>query len=437
MAASANAVTRDPAVERLMARVSTRLEAVARAAVERYRQEIPDYAGLDDDVLYGDVMQVTVDNIRALMANLERGEPLTEAQLEEMRDGGARRVHQGVSIPGMLSAYRMWAQSVWDAIVACAENAEEREAALCLAGRILQHLDAVSTAAAQGYLEEALGASKDREMIRRDLLDALVSGQADSEAARLQAEALGIALAESYIVVVATTGTALDGTLAARAAMRRVAEAMRVVLQPRTGAVLIGMRADEVIAFSPADGHGALADVKQRCARLAAAAGADGICVGIGAWHPGASGVVMSFEEAREAAGIALELGATGEPVAFDDILIDHLLRSSSHSPRVLAEIIRPLREYDEQRRAELVPTLEAYFTSGFNLTKSAAALSVNPNTVVYRLKRVHELTGRDTHDPHDLLVLSLALRSMPATHAALRSPRAGTSPALASSKDR
>jgi DNA-binding PucR family transcriptional regulator len=35
----------------------------------------------------------------------------------------------------------------------------------------------------------------------------------------------------------------------------------------------------------------------------------------------------------------------------------------------------------------------------------------VHANTVVYRLRRVRELTGRDPHDPDDLLLLSLGLK--------------------------
>jgi DNA-binding PucR family transcriptional regulator len=45
------------------------------------------------------------------------------------------------------------------------------------------------------------------------------------------------------------------------------------------------------------------------------------------------------------------------------------------------------------------------------NVTKSAEVLFVNPNTIVYRLRRIKELTGRDPHDPDDLLVLSLAMK--------------------------
>jgi DNA-binding PucR family transcriptional regulator len=35
----------------------------------------------------------------------------------------------------------------------------------------------------------------------------------------------------------------------------------------------------------------------------------------------------------------------------------------------------------------------------------------VHPNTVVYRLRRVHQLTGRDVHDPTDLLILFLSIK--------------------------
>jgi DNA-binding PucR family transcriptional regulator len=44
-------------------------------------------------------------------------------------------------------------------------------------------------------------------------------------------------------------------------------------------------------------------------------------------------------------------------------------------------------------------------------MTKSAAALFVDPNTIVYRLRRIREVCGRDPHDPNDLLLLTLALK--------------------------
>jgi DNA-binding PucR family transcriptional regulator len=67
--------------------------------------------------------------------------------------------------------------------------------------------------------------------------------------------------------------------------------------------------------------------------------------------------------------------------------------------------------DYDRQHSADLVATLKAYVETRFNLTKSAALLSVHPNTVVYRLGRVYELAGRDPRNVEDLLVLWLGLK--------------------------
>ncbi len=55
--------------------------------------------------------------------------------------------------------------------------------------------------------------------------------------------------------------------------------------------------------------------------------------------------------------------------------------------------------------------TLRAYLESGFNLTKTAGILCVHPNTVVYRLRRIKEITARDPHNPNDLLLLCLGLK--------------------------
>ena len=119
----------------------------------------------------------------------------------------------------------------------------------------------------------------------------------------------------------------------------------------------------------------------------------------------------MGYAEADEAVQIALGSGILGRAVAFDEVLIDHMVRSSPHGDRILDGTLRPLIEYDSDRQSELVPTLRAYVNAGFNLTKSAETLSVHPNTVVYRLRRIKELSGRDPHEPDDLLLLFLGLK--------------------------
>jgi DNA-binding PucR family transcriptional regulator len=54
---------------------------------------------------------------------------------------------------------------------------------------------------------------------------------------------------------------------------------------------------------------------------------------------------------------------------------------------------------------------LRTYLDAGLNLTRTAKALFVHPNTVVYRLRRIRELSGRDPRSPDDVLILSLAIK--------------------------
>ena len=67
-------------------------------------------------------------------------------------------------------------------------------------------------------------------------------------------------------------------------------------------------------------------------------------------------------------------------------------------------------------------PTLRAYIAASTNMTQSGRLLTVHPNTVVYRLRRIRELTGRDPHAMDDLQVLFLALRGNELTSVAMDS---------------
>jgi DNA-binding PucR family transcriptional regulator len=135
------------------------------------------------------------------------------------------------------------------------------------------------------------------------------------------------------------------------------------------------------------------------------------VSAGISGWHHGMAGIPDAFAEAREAVEIAAGTGIRGRVVSLEDVVVDHMLRSSPHARRILEEALQPLLEYDQAHHAELVATLQAYVESGAKLTRTARRLTVHPNTVVYRLRRIRELSGRDPHDMSELLILFLALK--------------------------
>ncbi|MDQ4124886.1 MAG: helix-turn-helix domain-containing protein, partial [Actinomycetota bacterium] len=176
------------------------------------------------------------------------------------------------------------------------------------------------------------------------------------------------------------------------------------------GSLLVGMRQGEVVALYPAAQPIELEQIKQEADDLARTLDEDAH-IGFSSWHAGMPAIAVGYAEARDAVEIALGAGIRGRAVAFNDVLIDHMVRSSPHGDRILDQTLRPLVTYDRERQGDLVKTLRVYLDSGFNLTRSAEALSVHPNTVVYRLKRVKDLSGRDPYDPDDLLLLLLGLK--------------------------
>jgi sugar diacid utilization regulator len=276
---------------------------------------------------------------------------------------------------------------------------------------MLSQIDQISTVAADAYLDEV----SDRGLLRRELMDALVTGRGDTEMARRRAGALGLRLAENYVVIVLrASGVDPEDTrrqsLSTQVALDHIVHATRRRLHPAVGSLMVGMRHGDIVVLYPVSGPDGVAEVRCECAALVDALGAD-VRAGMGGWHAGLAATASGYREALDAADIAEAKGIRNRAVALDEVLVDHIFRSSPYADRILAETMRPVIEYDRAHGGSFVTTLRAYLEAGLNLTRTAKALFVHPNTVEYRLRRIRELTGRDPRSPDDLLILSLAIR--------------------------
>jgi len=93
-------------------------------------------------------------------------------------------------------------------------------------------------------------------------------------------------------------------------------------------------------------------------------------------------------------------------PVSSRELLPERALLGDPHAVAVLAtEVMRPLADADPA----LAKTLDAYLDSGGAIEACARKLTVHPNTVRYRLKRITDFTGRDPTVPRDAYVLRVA----------------------------
>src|SRR3954468_16187572 len=401
------------AMAELADRLRPRHEEIAREMVALYREEIVDYAASSDDFLEGEVLEVTRRALTHVLDNIAADEVSpSERQATELRRMLSRRPHQGVALPSIQHAFRLFNEHLYDELSACAAPASQRELqAVIRGGRVIMRFaDVVIGMVTQAYLDEMEDVRGDREIVSRSLLDSVLAGRSSSPSTQRDARILGIDLIAQNVVVVARAPV---GEEKRPRTLRVAAKALRQELlrQLDQGRGLVGIREGGGVCLCPApnplDGRRA-ADAAHTAA---AALDELGMSIGISSWHAHAEEIPGAYAEAREAADIAIRTGVRNRAVAYDDVLVDHVLRENENAARVIAAALGPVREYDARRNAQLIASLRAYIDANFSITRAARAMHIHSNTLLYRLQRVRELTGRDPRNPRDIVFLALSLR--------------------------
>jgi purine catabolism regulator len=175
-------------------------------------------------------------------------------------------------------------------------------------------------------------------------------------------------------------------------------------------------RGDRVLAIVPADAAPALepARLAHRLHEVFGDRVSWGIADGAMALAELADGMARAERALR--VGRALEgPGTVADAVALGPFLLLDALARDPEACRTAAALLEPLERYDSERSRELVQTLEIFLAENGNTTSAARRLFLNRHSLMYRLRKVEELTGRDLkrHEDRFLLELSLRLRRL------------------------
>lgn len=303
---------------------------------QHYVQEIPDYARLNRFLLEQDVARVSYEYLRAL----EAGEDVETIA----RFVGQRRQRQGVSLPALLRAYRLWARDTLEALCFLAPDSLEQYVL-----KVGQILDRVSEASIQGYQQAVEG------VLRKGPFTGLAVGLTDAGTVVLVPRFLRLS-SDQIVYVQGLMGSLLFLTMPfaeAEEGLRSLARHCKAVLWVEEGLRLSDLQAD--------------------------------------------------LEEAL-ALGRLLNLPPGVYPTRFLWPLA-MAMESTKGRDRLLC-LLEPLEGHPE-----LIRTLEAYLQSGLSLKGTAYRLGLHPNTVLYRLRRVQELSSVNLERVEDLCLLSLALQ--------------------------
>lgn len=90
--------------------------------------------------------------------------------------------------------------------------------------------------------------------------------------------------------------------------------------------------------------------------------------------------------------------------------------RTVGEAAAVVDRILGPLLTYDREHNAELVHSLDQFLRANRSWQRAAEALYIHKQTLVYRMKRVEELTGRRLDDTGHVAELWLALQALELT---------------------
>lgn len=365
----------------------------------------------------------------------EDGQVSAMAGLEHQSDSQQQRTLAGLPNP---TALRTWAasqepgrlgqavgtvklsgNSAYNQAVVSAIVAGERLQGYCLLLRAGEPGDSEATtverlASRQGAHAAALEWSRQhavgevREKMQAAFVDELLAYEiADEQAWVQRGESLGYDLSRPHTAWLVDVRDAPQGLLTQ-------------FLQEQKESIPLSRRSEGVLLFWPGDNPKSGRTFKNEANLLVetilGTAPRAQVIIGIG--RPAASPAewLRSLQQARE----SWHMGKSwqGAPVTyFGDLGLYQLLTALSSNPeaaRFFRKTIRPLIEHDDNRSAELVETLDAFFHCHGNLSQTAARLHIHRNTLTYRLERIAAITKLDLNDPDARFSLQLALKLRP-----------------------
>lgn len=357
--------------------------------------DYPTYASLTS----GDLRAANYRNLDQILGEITRApDSRYEADLSPLQETGRRRAQQGVPLESLLYAFRLGGRVIWEGLVREASRSGDPADMVRLleeAVVVWEAIDRSSTIVAKAYRDEQAHQQWQSQRRRETVLSTLLQGRPLAPGAIVEAsDVLGIRAGGPMVIVIALVVGATGGEPSAtpEVALAEAGFTSAWVSQGArdSGLVALTTRSDEDRAYA------VLTDLLPGPATV--------------------SPVVEGFEHVAEAHRVAsltlrtLPDGFTGVARATDR-LAQSLLASTPDVTRVLVQHhIGPLLGLRPAERDTFFDTVEAVVGAGGSYSGAARELFCHRNTVIKRMRRLEELTGRRVDDLRVLFDIYLAV---------------------------
>lgn len=372
--------SRDALVDAVVSRMPQLVAEVRDELAER----VPDYARFLTDHLESVTRSAgaVAGRIVALMGEPAPGD---EVELDLFEELGRSQWREGRALPDLLAAYQIGGRALWRHVSAAALVIGLRSEDLAgLAEAVFFFVDQLSSASAHGYVLEQEESGALRERHRDELVELLLSGSGDATAIRAAARRAEWPVPEKVSVVLVDPDDV-------RTLTRLDVQALPVRRSTVVGAI-----------------------VPHRTVRGGERAALQALLRGAHA-TVGAPVPLELVPRSLALAEIAARLGR--EHLLEDDPLFvaDHLDAIIVHRDQRLLDalgdqVLAPLLELPPTSRDRLRETLRSWLWHMGDRRAMAEELHVHPQTVRYRMNRLHEIFGDALDDPAARARMHLAL---------------------------
>lgn len=138
------------------------------------------------------------------------------------------------------------------------------------------------------------------------------------------------------------------------------------------------------------------------------------ISVGVGRPCSGVRYIKKSYEEAQSALRIGRFMNGPSNVSYYDHLGPYRFfceLKDSEAMLNFCQETVGKITTYDSQNDSDLLNTAICYFKNDCNLRRTAEDLFIHKNSVIYRIKKIEEITGLSMGDPEKRFNLQLGLK--------------------------
>ncbi|APS22133.1 PucR family transcriptional regulator [Streptomyces sp. Tue 6075] len=383
-----------------------------------YAQEPAYRAAIDSD--RAEVWQEVHHSLRHNVGSLIQPREFRESAHRTSRWIGEIRAEQGVPLDAVLHAFRMGGAMVWQDLVdeTARRDPDDIRLLVHVAADVWNFVDEHCGVVADAYRQAERRQSWRRENRQRLMVAALLDGTARIADLAEAAEMLGLPEQGRYAVLAVAGAVAAGGAGAGAGAGCAAASRAGVALHgPGVAArppveLPVGAPGAAVLRHPGPDAEFAILPLTGSPGELGELAAALDVPAGTRAGIGSAVEGLAALGDARRLAETALRAcPASGGTVLLDEHLPDALVVSSPALAGALADrVLGPLDRLDPADRDVIVETLTAWLDADGSAQRAGARLYCHRNTVLNRLRRFEQLTGRCLTRPRDAVEVSLAL---------------------------